>query len=302
MPITSGAHPKALRPGVNKFWVSEVNKHPMFYEQMFDVFQSKKSYEEDVELTGFGYAPVKDQLSGVSYEDTNQGPTSRYTHVVYGKGYVISKEAIDDNLYDSLSRSFVRGLALSMVSTKETVAANVYNRAFNASYAGGDGVQLISTAHPTEDGTQANRLAVDADFSEAALEDMLVLISNMKNSKGLFFSARANKIVIPPALEFEVQRVLGSVLQSGTANNDINAHKSLGMLPGGHVATPYLTNSKSWYIRTNVPDGLKLFMRTPVAFTSDNDFDTENAKAKAVERYVPGWTNHRGIVGSAGAA
>lgn len=299
--ITTGNHPKALWPGINAWWGASYNKHPLECMEIFDSKSSDKAYEEDVETLSFGLAPVKAQGAGVAYDSHTQGATTRYNHIVYALGYIVTKEEIDDNLYEKVARSRTESLAFSMRTTKETVAANVLNRAFNSSYTGGDGVELLSTAHVTNDGTQSNHLTVAADFSEASLEDMLIQIGNMTNSRGLKIAAKGRKLIIPSALEFEVQRVLGSVQQSGTANNDINAVRSLGMMPEGYTVNHYLTDTDAWFVKTDVPNGMTMFDRTAIAFTKDNDFDTENAKAKAMERYSVGWTDWRGLYGSPGS-
>jgi len=299
--ITTGNHPKALWPGVNKFWGTSYEKHPLECMEIFDVKSSSKAYEEDVETLSFGLAPTKAQGAGVAYDSHSQGPTTRYTHVVYGLGYIVTKEEIDDNLYEKVSRDRAASLAFSMRTTKETVSANVLNRGFNSSYTGGDGVELISTAHVTENGTQSNHLTVAADLSEASLEDLIIQINQMKNSTGLAIAARAQKMIIPATLEFEAQRILGSALQSGTANNDTNALRSMGIMPQGFSVNHYLTDTDAWFIKTDVENGLTMFDRTKLAFTRDNDFDTENAKAKCIERYSVGWTDWRSIFASPGA-
>jgi hypothetical protein len=299
--ITTGNHPKALWPGVNKFWGTSYEKHPLECMEIFDVKSSSKAYEEDVETLSFGLAPAKAQGAGVAYDSHAQGPTTRYTHVVYGLGYIVTKEEIDDNLYEKVSRDRAASLAFSMRTTKETVSANVLNRAFNSSYTGGDGVELISTAHVTDNGTQSNHLTVAADLSEASLEDLIIQINQMKNSTGLAIAARAQKMIIPATLEFEAQRILGSALQSGTANNDTNALRSMGIMPQGFSVNHYLTDTDAWFIKTDVENGLTMFDRTKLAFTRDNDFDTENAKAKCIERYSVGWTDWRSIFASPGA-
>jgi len=299
--ITTGNHPKALWPGVNKFWGTSYEKHPLECMEIFDVKSSSKAYEEDVETLSFGLAPAKAQGAGVAYDSHSQGPTTRYTHVVYGLGYIVTKEEIDDNLYEKVSRDRAASLAFSMRTTKETVSANVLNRAFNSSYTGGDGVELISTAHVTDNGTQSNHLTVAADLSEASLEDLIIQINQMKNSTGLAIAARAQKMIIPATLEFEAQRILGSALQSGTANNDTNALRSMGIMPQGFSVNHYLTDTDAWFIKTDVENGLTMFDRTKLAFTRDNDFDTENAKAKCIERYSVGWTDWRSIFASPGA-
>lgn len=300
--ITSGAHPKALWPGVHAFVMGKYDAHPLECREIFDIKSSKMAYEEDVETTGFGLAQVKDQGGSVVYDSHTQGGTQRYTHVAYGLGYIVSREEMDDNLYKS--RSFQRGemLSFSFRTTKEIVAANVLNRAFNSSYTGLDSKELLATDHPTLAGTFSNELATPADLSEAALEDLLVQIAETKNSRGLEISIRGQKLIVPPAQMFVAERIMKSTLQNDTANNAVNAIRSMGLLPGGFVVNHYLTSDDAWFIKTDVPNGMCGFTRTKFEFTQDNDFDTSNAKAKGYERYSFGWTDPRGMFGSEGAA
>lgn len=299
--ITTGAHPKALWPGVHAFVMGEYDNHPVEYSQIFDMENSKMAYEEDVEITGFGLAQVKSEGAGAAYEGQTQGYTKRYTHVAYSKGYIVTREEMDDNLYKS--RSFKRGkqLSFSFRTTKEIVAANILNRAFNSSYTGGDGKELLATDHPSLAGTWSNELAVAADLSEASLESILTQIMEAKNSKGLQIAIRGQKLIVAPAEAFNAERILKSALQNDTANNAVNAIKSMGLLPGGVCVNHYLTDSDAWFVKTSVSDGLRGFQRTPFEFTQDNDFDTMNAKAKGYERYSFGWTDPRGLYGSPGA-
>jgi len=300
--ITTGNHPKALWPGMNKFWGKSYNEHPKEWSKIFDEEKSSKNYEEDAEITGFGLAPVKQQAGAVSYDSESQGPTKRYTHVVYGLGYIVSREELEDNLYESVSRKRIKSLAFSMRQTEEVVAANVLNRAFNASYAGGDGVELGSAAHPTLDGTQSNEMATAADLSEAALESLCIQIMQAKNSRGLRIALMPKKVIVPPDLKFEAERILRSELQTGTANNDINALRSQGMFPDGTCINHYLTDADAFFIKTNAPDSMRRFTRRATDFTKDNDFDTDNAKAKSTMRFSVGWTDWRGMYMSPGAA
>ncbi len=212
----------------------------------------------------------------------------------------VTKEAIEDNQYEAVARKKSAKLARSMRQTKENVFANILNRAFNSSYTGGDGKELIADDHPTLDGTQSNELAVAADMSEASIEDMLTLVRGMKDSRGLRIGARGMKLIVPPELEFTASRILSSANQSGTANNDINAMRELGMLPGGVVVWDYLTDADAFFIKTDVEDGLIMQQRRALSLTQDNDFDTDNACMKSTERYAGGWADWRGIVGSAG--
>lgn len=298
--ITTGSHPKALWPGVRKFVMGEYNTHPEEFSQIFDMKSSKMAYEEDVETTGFALAREKPQGAATTYDTHTQGFTKRYTHVAYSLGYIVTREELDDNLYTS--KSFKRGksLAFSFRTTKEIVAANILNRAFTAAYSGGDGKELLATDHPTLAGNQSNELAVAADLSEASLEDLLTQIMEAKNSRGLQIGIRGRKLIVPPALAFEAERIMKSTLQNDTANNAVNAVRSMGLLPEGTCVNHYLTDSDAWFIKTDAPDGLLGFTRTPFEFTQDNDFDTENAKAKGYERYAFGWTDFRGIYGSPG--
>lgn len=299
--ITTGNHPKALWPGVNAWFGAKYKEHPMECTMVFDRSTSRKAYEEDVEQTSFGLAPVKAQGAGVQYDSHSQGSTVRYTHVAYALGYIVTKEELDDNLYAEVSMKRAASLAFSMRQTKETVGANVFNRAFNSSYTGGDGKELLATDHPTLDGTQSNELAVAADLSEASLEDLFIQIMNAKNSRGLKISLMPRKLIVNPSNAFEAERIVKSNLQNDTANNATNAIRSMGMLPEGVMVYHYLTDTDAWFVKTNAPEGLKHFERTAIQFTRDNDFDTENAKAKAYERYIFGWSDWRALYGSAGA-
>lgn len=300
--ITSGNHPKLLWPGIKAIWGREYGEHPLECVEIFDGDTSTQSYEEDIHITGFGLAPVKAEGNSTTYDSETQGYTSRYTNVAYSLGYIVTREEMDDNLYMKSSKTRVKALAFSIRQTKENVGANVLNRAFNASYVGGDGVELCSTAH-TDDvgGTWSNELATAADLSEASLEDMLIQISDAKNGKNLKISIQGSKLIIPTALQFEATRILNTSLRVGTADNDINAIRSKGLLPGGIAINHYLTDSDAWFIKTNCPDGMKVYNRVAAQFTQDNDFDTDNAKAKCYERYAFGWTDPRGLYGTPGA-
>lgn len=299
--ITTGNHPKALWPGMHAFWGRVYNEHPMEWSQIFDQEKSSKSYEEDTEVTGFGLAPVKQEGTSLQYDSETQGPTKRYTNVVYSLGYIVSEEEREDNLYETVSRRRIQALAFSMRQTQETVAANVLNRAFTAAYTGGDGKELCATDHPTVNGTQSNELATAADLSEASIEDLCIQIMQARNSRGLRISLMPKKLIVPPDLAFDAQRILKSEMQSGTANNDINALRSMGLFPEGICVNHYLTDADAWFIKTNAPHGLMRFNRRAISFDRDNDFDTSNAKAKASVRFSVGWTDWRGVYGTPGA-
>jgi phage major head subunit gpT-like protein len=299
--IYTSNHPKALWPGVKAWFGRMYDEHVEEYSKIFDRDSSTRAYEERVELTGFGLAPVKNQGGSISYDSETQGITSRLTNVTYALGYVVTMEELQDNLYEMVSKRRSKALAFSMRQTKETVAANILNRGFNSSYKGGDGKELLATDHPTLDGTQSNELTVAADLSEAALEDLLVQIMQAKNSRGLRIALKGDKLIVPPALFYEANRILKSALQNDTANNAINALKATNALPGGIVLNHYLTDTDAWFIKTNCPEGLIYQERMAMEFEQDNDFDTKNAKAAAVERYAFGWCDFRSIFGSPGA-
>lgn len=299
--ITTGSHPKALWPGIDRWFGMKYRSFPTQYTDIFEVRRSSKKYEENVETTGFGLAQVKPEGGAITYDSHEQGYTKRYTHVVYGLGYIVTQEEMEDNLYREVSMARSEGLAFSMRTTKEIVAANVLNRAFNSSYTGGDGKELLATDHPTLSGTFSNELATPADLSEAALEDLLIQIRQTKNARDLQISITGRKLIVPPNLMFDAERILMSTLQPGTANNDINAMRSSGMLREGYVVNDYLTDEDAWFVRTDCPVGMVMYERRALQFGQDNDFDTSNAKAKATERYSVGWTDPRGMFGSAGS-
>lgn len=299
--ITTGAIAKLLWPGLNARWGVKYDEYAPEWRDLVDISSSDMAYEEDQEMTGFGLAPVKPQGASVVYDTAQQGVTSRYTHIAYALGFIITKEAIDDNLYEKIGMQRTGSLAFSMRQTKENVVANVYNRAFSSSYTGADGVALLSTAHPTLAGNQSNRLAVDADMSEASLEDLCIQIGLSTNARGLRISVQPRSLIVPINLQFEAARILRSVGQNDTANNAINAMKAMGMFPEGVKVNHYLTDTDAFFVRTNVDDGLKLFQRVAAQFEQDTDFDTSNLKYKAYERYSTGWSDWRALFGSPGA-
>lgn len=300
--ITTGNFGKALWPGVNAWYGKAYEEHPEEWSKIFPTYGSRKRFEEDVGISSFGLARQMPEGSPVQYDDENQGFVTRYTHVTYALGFIITKEMYEDDLYDVVGERRARGLAYSMRQTKETVAANVLNRAFNNSYTGGDGKEMCATDHPlVSGGTFSNELATSADLSEASLEQACIDIMKFENDRGLKISVMPDTLIIPPELAFEAERILMSPYQSGTANNDINALKAMGKFPGGIVVNHYLTDTDAFFIKTNAPDGLKHFERRADTFDMDNDFDTDNAKFKATARYSFGWTDPRGIYGSPGA-
>lgn len=299
--ITTGNHPKAKWPGVKAWFGHAYGKHPDEYSQIFDASDSNKSYEERVELTGFGLAPVKAQGASVSYDTESQGSTSRLTNVTYALGYVVTMEELMDNLYEAVSKNRATALAFSMKQTKEIVHANVLNRATTSGYNGGDGVVLASASHPTLSGNQSNILSVAADLSESALEDMLIQIMAAQNNRGRQINLMGEKLIVHRNNWFEANRILKSSLQNDTANNAVNALKVTNALPGGIVMNHYLTDADAWGIKTNCPEGLISQIRMALEFDKDNDFNTKNALASAVERYTVGWVDWRSLFWSAGA-
>ena len=296
--ITTASHPKALWPGVKAWWGQIYAEHVEEYTDLFDKDSSSQNYEEDVQLTGFGLAPRKAEGSGVVYDSEVQGFTTRYTHVAYALGYVVTKEELDDNLYENVSKRRSAALAMSFRQTKENVAANVYNRAFTAGYVGGDGATLASTAHPnTSGGTWANRPSVDVDLSEAALEDAMIAIMGFQNDRGLLINVMPRSLIIARNEWYNANRILKSVYTPGSANNDVNVLKATNALPEGIKMNHYLTSPRAWFLRTNIQNGMKYYERTGISFDQDNDFDTMNAKAKGYERYSFGWTDPRAVYG-----
>ena len=299
--ITTGSHPKALWPGIKAWWGQVYEEHPEEFSALFDRESSHQNYEEDVQVTGFGLAPVKTEGQGVQYDSEVQGFVTRYTHVAYALGYIVTKEELDDNLYEAVSKKRAGALAMSFRQTKENVGANIYNRAFNSTYKGGDGVELCSTAHPnTTGGTYANKLTVDADLSEASLEDATIALMGFQNDRGLLINVMPKSLHIARQEYYNAARILKSVNQPTNANNDINVLRANNVFPGGAVLNHYFTSPHAWFIRTNIRDGMKYYERVGIQFDQDNDFDTMNAKAKGYERYSFGWTDPRAIFGSNG--
>lgn len=298
--ITTGAHPKALWPGVHAWWGRSYSEHQEEFPDLFDEESSDQAYEEDVEVTGFGLAPQKLQGEAAYYDSEQQQAVTRYTHVAYALGYIVTYEELRDNLYASVSKTRAKALAFSMRQTKENVAANVYNRAFNSSYTFGDGVSMINSAHPTFAGNQSNVLTTAADLSEAAIEDLCIQIMQMQNNRGLRISALPRSLHVPVQLWFEANRIYKSVLQNDTMNNAINVLRATNVFPEGIKVNHYFTSATAWFVRTNVPNGMRYFNREAASFDQDNDFDTKNAKALCYERYSFGETDFRGIFGTAG--
>lgn len=299
--INSGSFAKALWPGVNAWYGKAYNEYPVEYTQLFEKYTSNRAWEEDVGISSFGLAVQKGEGAPITYDSERQAFITRYQHVTFALGFVITREMMEDDQYDVVGQRKAQGLAFSMRQTKEIVGANVYNRAFSSSYTGGDGVAMIATNHPNiAGGTQSNRIATNADLSEASLEQACIDIAGYTNDRGLLIAARPESLIIPRQLIFEAKRILATDGRVGTDLNDLNALKTMGSIPK-IVTNHYLTDADAWFIRTNVPHGMKYFERRADNFDMDNDFDTENAKFKATARYSFGWTDWRGVYGSEGA-
>lgn len=299
--INTGSFAKALWPGVNAWYGKSYTDYKVEYTDLFDTFSSNKAFEEDVGISSFGLAVQKSEGAPISYDTERQGFTTRYQHVVYALGFIITREMMEDDQYDIVGQKKSTALARSIRQTKEIVGANVYNRAFNATYVGGDGVAMISAAHPNiKGGIWSNQIATASDLSEAAIEQACIDIAGFTDDAGLLIAARPDSLVIPRQQIYEAKRILGSDSRVGTDANDLNALKTMGAIPKV-ITNHYLTDVDAWFIRTDVKDGMKYFERRADSFDMDNDFDTENAKFKATSRYSFYWTDPRGIYGSAGA-
>jgi hypothetical protein len=299
--INSSSFAKALWPGINAWYGKAYSEYSPEWKDLFDEFKSRKQFEEDVGISSFGLAVVKGEGAPVTFDSERQAFITRYSHVVYALGFIVTREIYEDDQYDVVGQRKAQGLAFSMRQTKEIVGANVYNRAFTAGYVGGDGTVLLNASHPNfAGGTWSNVLATASDLSEAALEQAAIDIAGFTNDRGLQIKVLPQTLVIPRQLVFEAKRILGTELRVGTANNDLNALKTLGTIPK-MVVNHYLTDTDAWFIRTDVKEGMKYFERRADEFGMDEDFDTENAKYKATARYSFGWTDPRALYGSPGA-
>ena len=292
--ITTGSFPKFLWPGLNAIWGNTYNEHTEEMPQLFDIHTSNMNYEEDVEEPGFGLASSVGEAGAVPYVGTSQGTLTRYTHVEYKLGFIITRAERDDNLYEKRGARRAGALAFSFRQTEENIGANVYNRAQTSGYNGGDGVVLSSTAHPTLNGTQSNRLATAADASETSIEDLCIQIMNATDTNGLKIGIMPKSLIVPPALGPEMTRILESQLQNDSANNAVNAIKAMGLIPQ-LVINHYLTDTDAFFIRTNIQDGMKWFWRVRTEFAQDGDFDTDNLKFKGYMRAIAGWSDFRGL-------
>ena len=293
---------KELEPGLNALFGLEYKNYENQHAEIYDTESSDRAFEEEVMLGGFANAAVKPEGSGVSYDTANEAFTARYTHETIALAFSITEEAVEDNLYDSIAKRYTKALARSMANTKQIKAANILNNGFSGGTAGGDGVDLLSIAHPTiSAGNQKNELTTSADLSETSLEQAMIDIAAMKDERGLKIAARGMKLIIPSALQFTAERILKSPARVGTADNDLNAIKTMGMIPQGYTVNHFLTDDDAFFIKTDVPNGLKMFERAAIKTAMEGDFDTGNMRYKARERYSFGFSDWRGIYGSPGA-
>ena len=293
---------KELLPGLNALFGLEYKKYGEQHKEIFETESSERSFEEETKLSGFNAAPVKDEGAAMRYDNAQEAWTARYNHETIAMGFSITEEAIEDNLYDSLSSRYTKALARGMAYTKQVKGANILNNAFAAGYTYGDGQVLCSTAHPlVSGGVNSNTQAVAADLNETSLEAAVIQIAAWTDERGLLIAAKPVKLVIPPALQFVATRLLQTKLRTGTTDNDINAIESNGSIPGGYTINNYLTDTNAYFLLTDVPNGLKHFVRTPMQTGMDSDFDTGNSRYKARERYSFGVSDPLGVWGSPGA-
>ena len=293
---------KELEPGLNALFGLEYDRYENEHTEIFDTENSDRAFEEEVMLSGFGQAPVKGEGASVTYDTAQETFTARYSHETVALAFALTEEAIEDNLYDSLSSRYTKALARSMATTKQVKAANVLNNGFSTSFPGGDGKPLMTTDHPTlSGGDQSNEPSTAADLNETSLENAMIDISQFVDERGIKVNVQARKLIIPPQLQFVADRVLQTPGRVGTSDNDINALKNMGMLPEGYVVNHYLTDTDAFFIKTDAPNGLKHFVRSPMSTGMEGDFETGNVRYKARERYSFGFSDWRGIYGSPGA-
>ena len=294
---------KELLPGLNALFGMEYAKYGEEHKEIYETETSERSFEEETKLSGFSTAPVKAEGSAIAYDNAQEAWSTRYTHETIALGFSITEEAVEDNLYDSLSARYTKALARAMSYTKQVKAAATLNNGFSGSYVGGDGVALFSTAHPlVGGGTNSNTPAVQVDLNETSLEAAVIQISGWTDERGLLIAAKPRKLIVPPSLMFVADRLLKTEARVGTADNDINALKNMGSIPEGSTVNHFLTDTNAWFIKTDVPNGLKHFVRSPMNTSMDGDFDTGNVRYKARERYSFGWSDPLGMWGSSGSA
>jgi hypothetical protein len=293
---------KELLPGLNALFGMEYNRYGEEHKEIFETESSERSFEEETKLSGFSAAPVKNEGSAIAYDNGQEAWTARYTHETIALGFSLTEEAIEDNLYDSLSSRYTKALARAMAYTKQTKAAAVLNNGFSSTYKGGDGVELFSTLHPlVSGGVNSNEPSTPADLNETSLEAAVIQIAGWTDERGLLIAAKPRKLIVPPSLQFVATRLLETELRVGTTDNDVNALKTNGSIPEGYRVNHFLTDPDAWFLTTDVPNGLKHFVRTPMSTSMDGDFDTGNVRYKARERYSFGFSDPLGVFGSPGA-
>lgn len=295
---------KELLPGLNALFGLEYKRYGEEHQELYETESSERSFEEETKLSGFSAAPVKNEGNAIAYDNAQEAWTARYTHETVALGFSLTEEAVEDNLYDTLSARYTKALARGMAYTKQVKAANVLNNGFNAngSYDGGDGVPLFSASHPlVTGGTNSNIPTTPADLNETSLENAVIQIAAWVDERGLLIAAKPRKLIVPPALQFVATRLLETELRVGTADNDINALKNNGSIPEGYAINHYLTDNNAWFLTTDVPNGMKHFVRSALSTSMDGDFDTGNVRYKARERYSFGWSDPLGMFGSIGA-
>jgi len=293
---------KELLPGLNALFGLEYKRYGEEHKEIYETEKSERSFEEETKLSGFSAAPVKNEGAAIAYDNAQEAFTARYNHETIALGFSITEEAIEDNLYDSLSGRYTKALARAMAYTKQVKAAAVLNNGFTPGYTGGDGVTLFSTQHPlVSGGFNSNRPTTGADLNETSLENAVIQIAAWTDERGLLIAAQPRKLIIPPALQFVATRLLETNLRVGTADNDINALQNNGSIPEGYAINHYLTDNNAWFLTTDVPNGMKHFERMPLSNSMDGDFDTGNVRYKSRERYSFGWSDPLGMFGSPGA-
>ena len=293
---------KELLPGLNALFGMEYKTYGEQHKEIYETESSERSFEEETKLSGFSAAPVKNEGSAMAYDNAQEAWTARYNHETIALGFSLTEEAIEDNLYDSLSARYTKSLARAMAYTKQVKGAATLNNGFTAGYVGGDGVVLFSTSHPlVSGGVNSNTPAVAADLNETSLENAVIQIAAWTDERGLLIAAKPKKLVVPPALQFVATRLLETKLRTGTTDNDVNAIENNGSIPDGYTINNYLTDVNAWFLTTDVPNGLKHFVRTPLSNSMDGDFDTGNVRYKSRERYSFGWSDPLGMYGSPGA-
>ena len=302
MAISRSQHLKELLPGLNALFGLEYARYGEEHKELYETESSERSFEEETKLSGFSAAPVKSEGAAIAYDNAQEAWTTRYSHETIALGFSITEEAIEDNLYDSLSARYTKSLARGMAYTKQVKGASVLNNGFSASYLGGDGVALFSTSHPTVNGgVNANTPSTQVDLNETSLEAAVIQIAAWTDERGLLIAAKPRKLVVPPALMFVATRLLETNLRVGTNNNDVSAIVNNGTIPEGYTVNHFLTDVNAWFMLTDVPNGLKHFVRTPLQNSMDGDFDTGNVRYKSRERYSFGWSDPLGAWGSSGS-